>query len=149
MAEEVYTVRVQHEPGEELWAEVLELPGCFAAGANMEELREALTEAISLYLPALACSAGRSGAPDPGRPRPRRAVRSGLHADCGPATRIDLDPRDPQNPQNPAPDITVTQRARSPGELLLDVIAARLLTAAAAFPQDTPSSWLPRSPCQP
>lgn len=34
MAEEVYTVRVHHEPGEELWAEVLELPGCFAAGAE-------------------------------------------------------------------------------------------------------------------
>ena len=50
MAEEVYTVRVHHEPGEELWAEVLELPGCFAAGADMQELREALTEAISLYL---------------------------------------------------------------------------------------------------
>jgi hypothetical protein len=29
MAGEVYTVRVHHEPGEELWAEVLELPGCF------------------------------------------------------------------------------------------------------------------------
>jgi predicted RNase H-like HicB family nuclease len=50
MAEEVYTVRVHHEPGEELWAEVLELPGCFAAGANTVELREALSEAISLYL---------------------------------------------------------------------------------------------------
>lgn len=50
MAEEVYTVRVHHEPGEELWAEVLELPGCFAAGSDMEELRQALTEAISLYL---------------------------------------------------------------------------------------------------
>ena len=47
---EVYTVRVHHEPGEELLAEVLELPGCFAAGADMEELRQALTEAISLYL---------------------------------------------------------------------------------------------------
>lgn len=50
MAGEVYTVRVHHEPDEELWAEVLELPGCFAAGADMEELRQALTEAISLYL---------------------------------------------------------------------------------------------------
>ena len=50
MAGEVYTVRVHHEPGEELWAEVLELPGCFAAGADMEESREALSEAISLYL---------------------------------------------------------------------------------------------------
>ena len=50
MAGEVYTVRVHHEAGEELWAEVLELPGCFAAGGDMEELRRALTEAISLYL---------------------------------------------------------------------------------------------------
>jgi predicted RNase H-like HicB family nuclease len=50
MTEEVYTVRVHHEPSEELWAEVLELPGCFAAGADMEELRQALAEAISLYL---------------------------------------------------------------------------------------------------
>jgi predicted RNase H-like HicB family nuclease len=50
MAGEVYTVRVHHEPGEELWAEVLELPGCFAAGADMGELRDALSEAISLYL---------------------------------------------------------------------------------------------------
>ena len=47
---QAYTVRVHHEPGEELWAEVLELPGCFAAGADMDELRQALTEAMSLYL---------------------------------------------------------------------------------------------------
>jgi predicted RNase H-like HicB family nuclease len=49
-AEEVYTVRVHHEPGEQLWAEVLELPGVFATGADMEDLRQALTEAISMYL---------------------------------------------------------------------------------------------------
>jgi hypothetical protein len=49
-----------------------------------------------------------------------------------PATRIDL------SPQVPVPDVTVTRKARSPGELLLDVIAARILTSAAAFPQDTP-----------
>jgi predicted RNase H-like HicB family nuclease len=50
MTERVYTVRVHHEPGEDLWAEVPDLPGCFAAGSDMEELRQALTEAISLYL---------------------------------------------------------------------------------------------------
>jgi predicted RNase H-like HicB family nuclease len=50
MAEEVYTVRVRHEPGEELWAEVLELPGCFVGCADREELPEALSEAISLHL---------------------------------------------------------------------------------------------------
>ena len=48
---ERYTVRVHQEPGEQqLWAEVLELPGVFVTGADMEELRQALTEAISLYL---------------------------------------------------------------------------------------------------
>jgi predicted RNase H-like HicB family nuclease len=49
-ARETYTVRVHHEPGHELWAEVEELPGCFASGADMDELREALSEAVSLYL---------------------------------------------------------------------------------------------------
>ncbi|HEV3292803.1 MAG TPA: hypothetical protein VG123_27840 [Streptosporangiaceae bacterium] len=47
-----------------------------------------------------------------------------------PATRIDLDP------QIPTPDVTVTRNAHSPGELLLDVIAARILCSGAAFPQD-------------
>jgi predicted RNase H-like HicB family nuclease len=52
MAGEVtYTVRVHEEPGEsQLWAEVLELPGVFVTGADLEEIREALTEAIGLYL---------------------------------------------------------------------------------------------------
>ncbi len=48
----VHTVRIHHEPGQEysLWAEVEELPGCFASGRDMDELREALSEAVSLYL---------------------------------------------------------------------------------------------------
>jgi len=46
-----YVVRIHDEgPGERLWAEVDELPGCFASGRDMAELREALSEAISLYL---------------------------------------------------------------------------------------------------
>jgi hypothetical protein len=49
-----------------------------------------------------------------------------------PATRIRLDP------QLPAPEVTVTRTAHSPGELLLDVIAARILTSAEAGPQDNP-----------
>jgi predicted RNase H-like HicB family nuclease len=36
--------------GGDLWAEIDELPGCFASGRNMTELREALNEAVSLYL---------------------------------------------------------------------------------------------------
>lgn len=48
--QDVYTVRIHAEPGQELWAEVAELPGCFASGRDADELREALSEAISLYL---------------------------------------------------------------------------------------------------
>ena len=49
-----------------------------------------------------------------------------------PATRIHLDP------QVPAPDITVTNTAASPGELPVDVVAARVLAAASTLPQETP-----------
>jgi hypothetical protein len=51
-----------------------------------------------------------------------------------PATRIDLDPQNPA----PVPDATVTRTAHSPGELLLDAIAARILTAAALNSQNNP-----------
>ncbi len=43
------TVRVREED-ETYWAEVVELPGCFASGPTLDELRDALEEAISLYL---------------------------------------------------------------------------------------------------
>lgn len=48
----VYTVRVHREADQEyaLWAEVAELPGCFASGRDMDELQEALSEAVSQYL---------------------------------------------------------------------------------------------------
>ena len=32
------------------WAEVSELPGCFASGKNLDELQEALQEAIQFCL---------------------------------------------------------------------------------------------------
>jgi predicted RNase H-like HicB family nuclease len=48
--QEIYTVRVHHEELGDLWAEVLELPGCFASGATLNELQEAVAEAIGLYL---------------------------------------------------------------------------------------------------
>ncbi len=60
-----------------------------------------------------------------------------------PAVRIDLDPDDGQVP---APDVTVTPQASSPGELLLDIIAARILTVAASFPQDTPEQLAAAKP---
>jgi predicted RNase H-like HicB family nuclease len=45
-----FTVRVQHEDDGSYWAEVIELPGCFASGFSMDELIAALSEAISFYL---------------------------------------------------------------------------------------------------
>lgn len=45
-----FTVQVHHEDDGSLWAEVDGLPGCFASGFDMNELRESLQEAIGLYL---------------------------------------------------------------------------------------------------
>lgn len=45
-----FTVNLHQEEDGSFWAEVVELPGCFASGENLDELREALEEAISLYL---------------------------------------------------------------------------------------------------
>ncbi len=43
-------VRV-HDDGEGgYWAEVLDLPGCFASGTDLNELHEAIEEAIAMYL---------------------------------------------------------------------------------------------------
>jgi predicted RNase H-like HicB family nuclease len=39
-----------HQEGPGYWAHVVDLPGCFAAEFSLEELHEALEEAIALYL---------------------------------------------------------------------------------------------------
>ncbi|MGI9113243.1 MAG: type II toxin-antitoxin system HicB family antitoxin [Gaiellaceae bacterium] len=44
-----YRVQVHEEDGS-YWAEVDALPGCFASGATLDELKEAVIEAIGLYL---------------------------------------------------------------------------------------------------
>lgn len=41
---------VVHRESDHYWAEVLELPGCFATGFTWEELWEALAEGIGMYL---------------------------------------------------------------------------------------------------
>ncbi len=41
--------RVHSENGS-YWAEVAELPGCFASGVTLDELAEALRESIRMYL---------------------------------------------------------------------------------------------------
>ena len=39
-----------HIEGDAYWAEVPELPGCFAAGSTLDELFASLREGVSLYL---------------------------------------------------------------------------------------------------
>ena len=42
---------VHEETDGSFWAEVKELPGCFASGFGIEELQDALLEAIQMSLP--------------------------------------------------------------------------------------------------
>jgi predicted RNase H-like HicB family nuclease len=41
--------RVHAEDGS-YWAEVTELPGCFASGTTLDELTDALRESIQMYM---------------------------------------------------------------------------------------------------
>lgn len=41
---------IVHEEDGSLWAEVEELPGCFASGKDLNELTEAVIEAISMCM---------------------------------------------------------------------------------------------------
>jgi len=72
VSEEHYTVRIHDEGGDgyHLWAEVEELPGCFASGRDHDELFEALAEAIGLCLS-----------------EPGREVRVELQAEPGSVTK--------------------------------------------------------------
>jgi predicted RNase H-like HicB family nuclease len=45
-----FTAVVHHEDDGTFWAEVEELPGCFASGDSCVELLECLAEAIALHL---------------------------------------------------------------------------------------------------
>jgi predicted RNase H-like HicB family nuclease len=44
------TVRIEQGEDGLYWAEVDQLPGCFASGASPAELFEAIEEAVSIYL---------------------------------------------------------------------------------------------------
>lgn len=52
---------VHQEADGTYWAEVKELPGCFASGYDLDELKDGLVEAIALVL------AGRPGQTEPMR----------------------------------------------------------------------------------
>jgi predicted RNase H-like HicB family nuclease len=49
---------VIHEEDGSYWAEVKELPGCFASGRDLDEVNEGLIEAIGLVLDAERGDAG-------------------------------------------------------------------------------------------
>jgi len=49
MEQRALHVNVHHEEGS-YWAEVQELPGCFASGDTVAELIESIEEAVALYL---------------------------------------------------------------------------------------------------
>jgi predicted RNase H-like HicB family nuclease len=63
------TVEIHNEDGV-LWGQVVELPGVFATGDDLDELAEALGEAIALYQ---ATSEAAPAKPKP--PAPRRRYR--------------------------------------------------------------------------
>jgi predicted RNase H-like HicB family nuclease len=67
-----YVVRVHQEQDGSFWAEVRDLPGCFASGDTLDELRDALEEAISLYTADAPTAGGPASAG-----APRRAMRVG------------------------------------------------------------------------
>lgn len=61
MSSREYIAKI-HREDDSLWAEVLDLPGCFASGDSLDELREALEEAVRLYLadePEISAAATR------------------------------------------------------------------------------------------
>lgn len=46
-----YTVKVHHDSDDDsYWATVEELPGCFASGFTLDELRNSIGQCIALYL---------------------------------------------------------------------------------------------------
>jgi predicted RNase H-like HicB family nuclease len=67
-----YTVLVHDEDEGGYWAEVEELPGCFASGETLDELEEDVKEAIEQHIAALL----EMGEPVPeGRSRENDGVR--------------------------------------------------------------------------
>jgi predicted RNase H-like HicB family nuclease len=51
MASVAFHVEVHEDDDGSLWAEVRELPGCFASGFSLDELKGALFEAMQMSLP--------------------------------------------------------------------------------------------------
>jgi len=50
MSTTAYTIEIHDEGDGYLWGQVVELPGCFVSGADVDELMAAAAEAIPMYL---------------------------------------------------------------------------------------------------
>jgi predicted RNase H-like HicB family nuclease len=62
-----FTVMVHQAEDGSFWAQVKELPGCFATGDDLDELQEAVVEAIGMYLPELKRSPDKPPQVEPSR----------------------------------------------------------------------------------
>jgi predicted RNase H-like HicB family nuclease len=63
MAKTTFTVHITEENDGSFWAEVDELPGCFASGFSIDELKEATEEAIKMCVPEGTLSGAASWGP--------------------------------------------------------------------------------------
>lgn len=72
MATIQFDVKVHEEDGM-LWAQVKQIPGCFASGEDLGELQEALMEAIQMCLPEGIGMTDARFIPDPDDPKPASA----------------------------------------------------------------------------
>lgn len=85
------TARIHIEDGS-YWADVPELPGCFASGDTLDELFESLQEGVALYLADEGGQGGGAATSSPserfplGIDWPSRARRVPVLAPLGPGT---------------------------------------------------------------
>jgi predicted RNase H-like HicB family nuclease len=73
MAKITFHATIHEEDDGTYWAEVKELPGCFASGHELPELEEALVEAIQLCLPEGLVMENPVVGPDDPHGRPGKA----------------------------------------------------------------------------
>lgn len=67
-----FNIKVEQEEDGMLWGQVEQMPGCFASGENVDELQEALLEAIQLCLPDGVDMTDPQFSPDPDDPEAAR-----------------------------------------------------------------------------
>jgi predicted RNase H-like HicB family nuclease len=87
MAKITFHVDVNEEADGSYWAEVKELPGCFASGFDMDELREAVFEAMQMWLPEGIKLDDPEWKPIKEPPAPRRGGPKGSNAPKKPVGR--------------------------------------------------------------